>query len=60
MDRAKFQTTGPENFKQAYEKGEPHNPRKKFKDGKRHPSGKSGKGRVKSRRSSTFKDGYRG
>lgn len=60
MDRAKFQTTAPEDTAQAYAKGEPHNPRKKFKGGNRHPSGKSGKGRVKTRRRSTFKDGYRG
>lgn len=59
MDRAKFSTTGPENFRQAGEKGESLNPRKHFKGGKRHPSGKSGKGRVKSKKGSTHRDGYR-
>ena len=60
MDRAKFSVTSPEDTAQAHAKGEPHNRRKKFKGGKRHPSGRSGKGRVKSGRTSTFKDGYRG
>jgi len=41
--RAKFQTDAPPMF----EKGEEKNPRKKFKGHKRHPSGKSGKGHVK-------------
>lgn len=47
MFRAKYDTTAPEGFAP----GEPRNPRKSYKGKKRHPSGKSGKGVVREKKS---------
>jgi hypothetical protein len=54
--RAKYQTTAPDDESKAMAM---ENPRRHAHGRHAKPKGKSGKGKVKSKRVSTFRDGYR-